>query len=130
MLASWTEWTVAATESAAVATIAAATHARCAWLLRTSFVDDQRTAVERLSIEAFNCFCCIVNVLHLDETEAFRHAGELVCDNSHRSDRSIRRKQLMELFFSCAERQASNIQFFIGHLVHTSPKMLSLKYLD
>lgn len=112
MFATGAEWTVATTESATT-TVVSAAGAGSAWLFGAGVVDDQCAAVEGFAIESFYSFARVIWAFHFDEAEAFRHACEFVSNDPHGSDRTIRGKQLMELFFSCAERKASDVQFFI-----------------
>lgn len=89
MFTTGTEGTVSTTEAATFATTTVVS-ARSAWLLWTSIVDDEGTAIQWLSIQSFDSFSSIISIFHLNKAEAFRHAGELICHDPHGGDRTIR----------------------------------------
>lgn len=76
--------------------------ARC---LRASFIDGERSALERLAIEGIDGGLGLGSLGHLDESEASRLVGVAVLDDGHQRHFSVCSERLAQIVLGCCKRQ-------------------------
>ena len=82
-------------------------------------VDGEWASHEIPAIERFNSTQCVLCCCHFDKRETTGVPGFPVAENFHRYDAPpVFREERMQLMFFGAERQVSNVKFFVRHFNH------------
>src|SRR5262249_17725789 len=79
----------------------------------TSFIDGEGATLPFLPIEGLDGSTGAFRCGHGHESEAARLAGHFVLHQVGRRDRTMRRKQILEIVLGSIEGEVSNVQFCI-----------------
>jgi hypothetical protein len=101
--------TATAVSTATPKTTAAATTTTKALLARTSFVDFQSAALQRLAIQVRDCIASLFIARHFHEGKTTGLASFSILNNCDGRDRSVSCESLPDIIFGCPKGQIPNI---------------------